>query len=216
MMLSWALAAAVDPSPVSVLVTPPVEEPLTLEQAKARAGFDWISPDPRDALLMDFLRAARAQVEHDTGLALLTQTRDAWLNAFPLTATGLIRLPSQCRPLQSVTTVGFIDATGVAIVLPAEAYVVDLARGEIGLAPGATWPAFSTLRGVAPITIRVVAGWPDADILAQHAPLLVQAVGLLTAHYATAGRDLASGDGLEATPLGYAAAIAPYEQVSVF
>ena len=42
--------------------------------------------------------------------ALLTQTRDAFLRAFPVTAAGVIRLPSQCKPLQSVTSIGYIDA----------------------------------------------------------------------------------------------------------
>jgi hypothetical protein len=40
-----------------------------------------------------------------------------------------------------------------------------------------------------PWSVRVVAGWPAVE---QIPPLLVHAVGLLTAHYATAGRDLVS------------------------
>jgi uncharacterized phiE125 gp8 family phage protein len=204
----------VERSALSVLVEAPVDEPLTLEQAKARAGFDWVSPDPRDALLLEFVRAARSKVELDTGLALLTQTRDAWLSAFPLLPSGVIRLPAQCRPLQSVTSIIWRDTDGISFMLPPEAYVVDLARGEIGLSAAGVWPALSTLRTVAPVTVRVVAGWPDPDILARQAPLLLQAVGLLTAHYATAGRDLVA-EGLAEVPLGYAAAIAPYEPIEV-
>lgn len=204
-----------EPAPISVLVVPPAEEPLTLEQAKARAGLDWLSPDERDALLMGFVSAARSKVEQDTGLALLTQTRDVYLEAFPLTTYGVLRLPAQCRPVQSVSSLCWFDVSGAKVTVPAAAYVVDLARGEIGLSAVGAWPPFSSLRPVAPIVVTVVAGWPDADILAKHAPLLVHAVGLLTAHYATAGRDLASGDGLTETPLGYAASVAPYETITV-
>src|SRR5258705_9577128 len=69
-------AYAVAPHAVSVLVTPPALEPLTLDQGKLRAGLDWVAGDPRDALMTGFIQAARSQVEQDTGLALLTQTRD--------------------------------------------------------------------------------------------------------------------------------------------
>jgi uncharacterized phiE125 gp8 family phage protein len=206
-----------EPSALSSLVVPPAEEPLTLEQAKARAGFDWVSPDPRDALLTEHLRAARHKVERDTGLALLTQTRDVWLSAFPITPFGVIRLPAQCRPLQSVTSMIWRDTAGLPATVPPEAYVVDLARGEIGLSAAGIWPPFGSLQAVSPITIRVVAGWLDAATFAQQAPLLLQAVGLLTAHFATAGRDAVAGggDGLAEVPFGYAAAIASFEPIEV-
>jgi len=65
----------------STLVIAPTEEPLTLDEAKLRAGLDWVAGDPRDALMTGFIAAARAKVEHDTGLALLTQTRNVLVNA---------------------------------------------------------------------------------------------------------------------------------------
>lgn len=39
------------PHAISVLVTPPVLEPLTLADAKIRAGLDWVVGDARDPLL---------------------------------------------------------------------------------------------------------------------------------------------------------------------
>jgi len=131
----------------SVLVVAPTEEPLTLEQAKRRAGLDWPAGDPRDADMQDFIAAARQQVERDSELALLTQTRDVYLTTTPEYA-GPFPLPPQCTPAQSVTE-------------------------------------------TSPGVYRVVAGWPSPADLEREAPLLVQAVGLLVAHMATIGRDLA-------------------------
>jgi hypothetical protein len=132
----------------SVLVDGPAFEPLTLEEAKLRAGLDWPAGDPRDALMDSFIKAARQKVEQDTGLALAEQTRlvpRGW--SFPEATSG---------------------------------------------------------------TYLVVAGWPTAAALQAEAPLLVQAVGLLVAHLATLGRDLATLDEPFVVPLGYEELIQPF------
>jgi uncharacterized phiE125 gp8 family phage protein len=195
---------------VSVVVTPPVLEPLTIEEAKLRAGFDWATGDARELLLAGYIRAARAKVEQDTGLALLTQTRDVYFDA----VWGLaIALPAQSLPLQAVTSVKSVDAAGVEQTLTATEYVVDAASGRIGLAESGSWP--TDLRTFQPWVIRVVAGWTSVQALTTAAPLLVHAVGLLTAHYATLGRDLASVESATEIPQGYADAISAYVPVVV-
>jgi hypothetical protein len=180
----------------SVLVEGPTEEPLTLDEAKQRAGLDWLAGDPRDAMLQDWIRAARAQVEHDTGLALLTQTRDIYFGA----AIGpIVPLPSQAQPVQSIAP---IDPARAGAVLPCSPWTA-----------GAVQSAY--VSGAA--AVRVIAGWPTPAALRAEAPTLLHAVGLLVAHYATNGRDL-MGDtvGQRAlTPLGYADAIAPYQLIWV-
>jgi len=180
----WASPQAVS----SVLVTAPTEEPLTLDEAKMRAGFDWAPGDPREPLMLSFVAAARAQVEQDTGLALLTQTRDVLIQG----SIGMLAIPWQAWPVQSI---------------------VDLAAGPVAPARYATWSDWSNLwvRGG---SWRVVAGWPNPAALRAEAPLLLHAVGLLTAHYATLGRDLALSDHtIERVPLGYDEAIAPYRML---
>lgn len=196
---------------VSMLVTPPVLEPLTLLEAKLRAGLDWVAGDPRDALMTAFQLAARAKVEQDTGLALLTQTRDVYFDALP--RQGPIDLPAQSKPLQSVTSIKSTDTAGVLNTLDPVNYVVDLASGRIGLALAGVWP--SDLRPFQPWVIRIVAGWTSVALLQASAPLLVHAVGLLTAHYATLGRDLASIDPTTEVPQGYQDAISAYVPVVV-
>jgi hypothetical protein len=94
----WGTDAAAAVPNVSRLVIPPVMEPLTLDEAKLRAGLDWPSGDPRDAQMLGFLRAARERVERDTGTALLLQTRDVYLSHLVSTA----EFPAPAHPLQSV------------------------------------------------------------------------------------------------------------------
>lgn len=185
----WATPTTVS----SVLVAGPDAEPLTLAEGKLRAGLDWPDGDPRDDLMKGFIAAARQQVEHDTGLALLTQTRNVTITA---TSDGIMPMPVQAMPVQSIT-----DPAGH--VVDRALYFSDVARRQV------LW-----FTATEPGTWQIVAGWLDPETLKREAPLLVQAVGLLTAHYATLGRDLASFDKASAAvaliPLGYEEAIAPY------
>lgn len=193
----WTSPASVQ----SMLVTPPVEEPLTLEEAKLRAGVDWASGDPREALMLDWIRTARAQVEQDTALALLTQTRDIVYDAY---VPEPFPLPMQATPLQSLDVAVVSRTRGRR---PIRAWVSR--RGG--------WPVLHTAPRegeVEYLVATIVSGWTTAAVLRVEAPLLVQAVGLLTAHYATLGRDLAtveaSGGKAALVPMGYEELIAPH------
>lgn len=158
---------------VSLLVVPPATEPLTLDEAKLRAGLTWAPGDERDAQMRGFIRAARERVERDTGYALLTQTRDVYLSHYVHPS----EFPGPARPLQSITE----------IVSPEPS--------------------------VYPWVRRVVVGWTDVIHIP---PLLSFAVGLLTAHYATAARDVVViGTIAQTIPLGYEDAIADYRRVAV-
>jgi hypothetical protein len=61
--------------------------------------------------------------------------------------------------------------------------------------------------------VRVTVGYLDPADLRARAPLLLQAVGLLTAHFATFGRDLATSDPANLVPLGYEDCIASYRMI---
>lgn len=187
-------------------------QPLTLAQGKLRAGLDWVDGDPRDELMTGFIAAAASKVEQDTGLALFTQTRDIYLDSVQ---RRTINLPAQSRPLQAVTSIKSTDTAGTVNTLDPSNYVVDFASGRIGLSVSGVWPI--DLRYFQPWVIRIVSGWPSQELLAAAAPGLVHAVGLMTAHYATAGRDVATiARGTpEEMPFGYEDAIAPYRLVVV-
>jgi hypothetical protein len=185
------------------LTVPPTEEPMTLSEAKIRAGLDgvWPAGDARELLLTDFIREARSQVEHDTGLALLTQTHEIEFLA-AICPAQRVPMPSQTLPAQSITNI----ETGRVVPV----------RYAVGGAP------LVFTEGVAAGTrVRVVSGWPSATALKMEAPALYHAYALLVAHYATMGRDLAVvGDVAAKTearymPMGYEDAIAPYRLVWV-
>ena len=195
----------VAPHAVSVVVTPPTLEPLTIEQGKLRAGETWPIDDPREALMKGWIAAARSKVELDTGLALLTQTRDVYYDRLP---GNVITLPAQSLPLQSVTSVKSVDTAGVTNTLAADQYHVDLGSGRIGLSDIGSWP--TDTRGFQPFVIRIVAGYTTVALIP---PLLVHAVGLLVAHFATLGRDVVSIDSMEDVPYGYQDAIGGYTPV---
>lgn len=186
-----------------MLVTPPIVEPFTLPEAKLRAGLDWPPGDPRDALMTSFMQAARSQVEQDTGIAFFTQTHSVPLES------GIgrpLRLP--WRPVQSVV----VHVIEPAAVWDASQYLLDPSSVEarpatLRLVANGCWPAG--------LRATIVVGCLTVLELQQQAPGLLFAVGLLLAHYATAGRDLTTVGPIARTLAGYDEAIAPYQLVSV-
>lgn len=190
-------------------------EPLTLAEAKLWAGLDWADGDPREALLTGFIASARRKVEQDTGIALLLTTFDVYLDALPRDRTP-IALP--WRPVPWITSVASIDTAGVTQTLDVSQYELDPGSevplpARVALSTVGAWP--TDLRPFQPYVLRLVAGYPSVAALTAAAPLLVHAVGLLTAHYATLGRDFASVDALSEVPGGYADLIAAYQLVTV-
>jgi uncharacterized phiE125 gp8 family phage protein len=182
----------------SVLVEGPSEEPLTLAEGKLRAGLDWPDGDPRDDLMKGFITAARQQVEKDTGLALIKQTRDVTLAIVP---GAPVPLPMHALPLIAITETTD-GATPARVRIDADRRTLTVIDDPLADAVVRSW--------------RIESGWADAATLKADAPLLVQAVALLVAHFATTGRDaVITGTIVNTTPLGYADAIQPFTLVWV-
>jgi len=138
------------------LITPCAEEPITASEAKA-------SPSLRVATATDdtdigvLIATARDMAETITRRAFVTQTWEYVLDGFP---TGGIVLP--LPPLQSVTSIKYIDTNGTQQTLDALLYAVDT-DSEPGLvvpAYGESWP--STRDEVNAVRVRFVAGYGDA------------------------------------------------------
>lgn len=174
----------------AILVDGPAEEPMTPDQLKARARHD---RSDEDALLPDYIRAARQQVELDTERALLTQSWRA-----SIASGGVVALP--WPPLQDITEVLQVIG-GVSTVLEPAAYAVDYASGVM------TLPVID-----GGYLVEYVAG---AESVALIPPLLLQAVGILAVHYLTLGRDLVSAGAFVPVPQNYLDAIQPFRPVSV-
>lgn len=141
------------------LVTGPAVEPVTLAEAKAHLR---VTGTDEDALVSALIVAARSFAEECTGRAFVTQTWDYVLDAFPCAA---FELPK--APLQSVTSVSYVDTDGATQTLDSGLYKVDAITdpGRIAPAYGETWP--STRAEENAVTIRFVAGYGLAAAVPQ-------------------------------------------------
>lgn len=156
----------------SILITPPVAEPLTLAEAKA-----WlrVEHDDDDAVIGVLITSARSLVEQETRRALITQSwrvvRDAW------PAGGRIEVSP--APVRQVVAARVYDSAGVAQAVDATLFTLATggAPGVLGFLPGSLpWPG----RAVAGIEVDIETGY-GADGSAVPEPLR-QAIRLLVAH----------------------------------
>lgn len=143
------------------LVTPPAVEPIDLTTLKEHMRVDFTDSD---TLLNNYITAAREYVEESYDRALVNQTWDFSLDAFPWDQLS-IELP--IWPLQSVTTVTYYDNNNNPTVWSQGNYFVDSVSrpGRIVLGFGQGWPAI-TLRQANAVVIRYVAGYgSDATLV---------------------------------------------------
>lgn len=134
------------------LITAPLDEPVTLLQAKQHLR-ETLSD--QDANILAAMYAAREHAESFTGRALCTQTWELLLDSFP--SSREIELPFP--PLQSVTSVKYIDTDDVEQTFAAANYHVDAAStpGRVRLKPTASWPSIADQPNA--VTVRFVAGY---------------------------------------------------------
>lgn len=161
----------------SELVTAPAVEPIGLTEAKLHCRID---TDADDSMVSGWIQSAREEAERTMGRKLITQTWRAKLDCFP--ASGVIQLPHP--PLQSVTSVTYVDQDGDEQTLATSEYVVDTSGegGRIYLAYNKTWPF---TRGE-PNAVRVlfVAGYGDevADVPERFRSWMLLNIGSRNAH----------------------------------
>lgn len=137
------------------LITPPVQEPLDQAEAKLHLRVDGLEEDVR---IWHLIKAARQQMEGERGVALITQTWELGLPGFP--SCGIV-LPRP--PLQSVTSVSYVDQAGVTQTWGSTSYTVVNASGpkarRARIVPvyGQFYP--STQGVPEAVTVRFVAGF---------------------------------------------------------
>lgn len=110
-----------------------------------------------DPDLTRLIVAARVSAERITRRALVTQTWDLFLDAFPGWELGVPK-----PPLQSVSSISYVDTNGTAQTLASDQYLVDI-KGEPGRitpAYGLTWPSTRAQNNA--VTVRFVAGYGAA------------------------------------------------------
>lgn len=131
----------------------PVAEAITIHAAKKQCEIG-ASDSAHDAQLLTLIRGATRDVERATRRALVTQTWQLKLSRFPSEAILLPR-----PPLQSVTSIQYVDSAGDAQTLSSSLYQVsDHQPAMVCPAFGQVWPETrpETLEAV---TITYVAGY---------------------------------------------------------
>lgn len=137
-----------------VLITPPVTEPLSLGDVKTHLRVD-ADDMSQDVVLQAYIGAARELVETRTGRALWQQTWDVYWDGWP--SDSVLRLP--CPPLQSVTSLKYVDGSGVTQTIDPSLYVVRTDRlcAEVYPAYNVIWPTTRTQQQA--IVARIVCGY---------------------------------------------------------
>jgi uncharacterized phiE125 gp8 family phage protein len=163
----------------------PASEPLTTAEAKTHLNIA-ASDTSHDSYVAALIQKAREQVEHDSGMALITQTWTHVSDDFEDYGDG-IQLTR--RPIQSITSIVYKDNAGTATTLPTSVYALDAARQRILLKYNQLWP---TVRGDwDAVTITYVAGFGDN---ASSVPMLAKQCMLLLIGYDFENRDMLANE----------------------
>lgn len=141
------------------LVTPPGAEPVSLAEAKEHLR---ITSAREDNLITTYLKAARQYIDGKDGVlnrALITQTWDWTLDAFPKNCGESLRVP--LPPLQSVTSIKYLDTQTPPVeqTWASTDYTVDAKTEPAWIAPaiGKVYPSTASVFNA--ITVRFVAGY---------------------------------------------------------
>lgn len=134
------------------LITPPLAEPILLADAKQQAR---VTDATDDTLIGIFIGAAREECENEVKRALITQTWEKYLDAFP----DAIQL--FYPPVQTVVSVKYYDTNGALQTLDPSQYVLDDKQEPAWIVPafGVSWP--TTRDQVNAVVVQFKAGYGD-------------------------------------------------------
>lgn len=178
------------------LFTPPAEEPLALDDAKAWLKLD---EDADDDLVRALIVSARLQVEALTGRVLVTQTWRLTLDGWP--PLGIVAVP--IAPVASLVAATVIAADGTTSALDLATIALDAAS----LPPRLQALDRPAARPFAGIRFDLVAGYGGAaDVPA----VFVQAMRILVAHWYARRDDLGTPGADPPLPAAVAALLAPH------
>jgi len=185
------------------LITPAATEPVSTSEAKAHLRVDTTD---EDTLIASYVSAAVKYIETQTG-PLITQTWDYKVNReWPLVDNYYsIYLPFS--PVQSVTSVSYVDIDGATQTLSAGLYqtVLSAPNPYLTKAYNQDWPQIRDIPDA--ITVRFVAGYGNAA--AVPAPIksaILLMVGRLYEHR----EEVIAGVSAGIVPAGIEMLISPY------
>ena len=193
------------------IITPPTEEQISLVEARLhlRLDDDADSPaaHPDDTLVAVLITAARQHCEEWTRRALGTQTVELALDAFP---SAEIELP--LAPIQSITSVKYVDANEVEQTIAANQYVLDDFQEPGWLLPAtdAVWPTPAAV--INAVKVRYVAGYslPNDSPVSNPLPAAIKAAMLLVLGHLYENREASTERPMTELPLGVQSLLLPY------
>lgn len=171
----------------SKLITGPIEEPVTLPEAKTHLKIALSFAD-EDSYISGLISAARWQAEFFTRCAFLTQTWQMALDHFPYGSGRYNRnIEDHCirvirPPLQSINFVKYLDPGGALQTLASSNYVVDTFSrpGRLMSIIGVPWPPTGHLPNA--VQIELIAGSADTTAHALSADPSFNALKLAILH----------------------------------
>lgn len=136
------------------VTTAPASEPLTTAEAKSHLNVD-TSDD--DTLIDNMIKAARIAIENYLDQKLITQTITEYFDEFP--TDGVFNLT--VWPVQSITSVNYLDTDGASQTWNASNYTTDLVSepARITNAYSVSYP--STRDQINAVNVVYVAGYGD-------------------------------------------------------
>ncbi|MCT8999641.1 head-tail connector protein [Chelativorans intermedius] len=149
----------------------PAVEPVSPVEAKAHLRIDH---DSEDTLISGLIRAARQEVEQETGLALIDQSWRLALDRWPRDGLVLLRR----APVRQILSVTVFDGDGAASVLAPESYQLDAVSSPARLHLDARPEPGLALNG---IEIDFTAGFGEAGT--DVPDLLKRAIMILVAYW---------------------------------
>ena len=147
------------------LIVGPAQEPVSLAEAKAHLR---VTEADDDALIAGYILAARRAAESYIRGAIITQTWDYTVDyCWPLVnvrGMSKYRIEIPLHPLQSVSSVSYVDVDGVTQTLAGSLYTVHI-RGPVGYIEKAYDETFPDIRSVPEaITVRFVVGYQPDEV----------------------------------------------------
>lgn len=172
------------------ILTPPASEPVTLIEAKAHVR---VTHNNDDAYITLLIKAAREHVEAMSGRALMPQTWELYLDAFPLDNIKLAY-----PPMTSVTHVKYLDTAGALQTILNTDYAVD-SISEPGwvMEPVNGWPTAGKYANA--VVVRFITGYADAASVPES---LKMAMKLVIGHLYVNRESTISGTIISKLPMG--------------
>lgn len=185
------------------LKTAPTVEPLTVAEAKKHLN---IMTFDDDSYITTLITAARMNTEKVLHRALITQTWNMYFDKFE----SIFSLANP--PLQSVTSIKYIDTSGAEQTLSTDVYTVDIDSepGQVYRSYDESWPDIQAVEKA--VDIEYVAGYGDA---ATDVPAPIKHGMLMLISHMYEHRESVNDFQVYHVPMGYEALLWPYRNLTL-